>query len=275
MNLFDFTPEETPLSLTETANVAYDQGSPILKDHEFDMLTDNGLELDTRNFRQKVSHPFPMGSLNKIKDAETLTRWMPEKTFFIAMPKLDGLSLRVSYVDGKLVQAVTRGNGWIGQDVTNNIQHTNIQKELLVPITVQVRFEGMIKKEHTDKFDKNLRNIAAGMIGAKDSRPELALIDCIAIDVIEEGQPMSMWDKLSLVKMLFPKDMRVPVLKINPAEDKAAFPANPFAWARGAKETWDRILPYALDGVVFHKTSCLTSALPKQEGLLPMILSIH
>lgn len=268
MTLFDFQKEESASSLVRIASTAYEAGTPILADHEFDLLADHGLSVESRNFRQKVQHPFPMGSLDKIKDTSSLKRWMPEsRTPFAVMPKLDGCSIRLSYRDGILVQAVTRGDGWVGNDVTQNILCTNVVKDLGEPMTIDVRVEAAIKQCHASKFDKNLRNIASGMINAKDPRPELALVDCIVIDVFT-GQPMSWWDKAFLLKKLFPKEMVVPIITINPFEGGFDF-SRTFDWAKDIKEAWDRTLPYALDGVVLKVFPVLTAVLPVQDGLIP------
>src|SRR5690554_4358905 len=112
MSLFAFETEETKniSNLVEQANNAYDQGEPILTDHEFDLLADTGIQVDSRNFRKKVKHPFPMRSLSKIKTAETFAKWLSAEAGGLAvMPKLDGSSIRLTYREGKLVQAVTRG----------------------------------------------------------------------------------------------------------------------------------------------------------------------
>jgi DNA ligase (NAD+) len=270
MNLFNFdnTAADQTTTLVQEANAAYDEGNPILKDQEFDLLENNGLDLDPRNFRKKVDHPFIMGSLDKIKSIEDLVRWMPTAhPSFALMPKLDGLSLRLRYEEGFLTLAVTRGNGTTGSDVTANVLHTNVRKKLPRRVTLDVRVEGVIRKEHASKFDKNLRNVAAGMIGAKEPRPELALIDCVVIDIVT-GEPMSWEDKQALMDELFPENLVVTKMTVDSQVDQFEY-SNLFSWAEEMKVKWDVTLPYALDGVVLYTFPLTSSPLPIQTTKYP------
>ena len=272
MDLFNFAAEAAPekKTLIEAANVAYDQGSPVLTDSEFDLLAETGLEIDPRNFRRKVQHPFVMGSLDKIRDREKLAKWLPAGTAFAVMPKLDGSSIRLSYVGGTLVEASTRGDAFVGNLVTENIRFTNVLSQLPRPVTIQVRVEAVIKEEHQAFFGEgNLRNIAAGKINAKDPQPEaLAKIDCIAIDVIDPTRTLSWREKQSLLETLFPERMRVPVALCDPAD--GTFPScDLWLWMEGVMKTWKKRLPYAQDGLVLQVFRSMDDPLPLPKGKIP------
>ena len=67
---------------------------------------------------QKEAHEFPMLSLAKTKKPEELVKWAEERPIWLSW-KLDGLTLVVTYDDGKLTKVVTRGNGHIGTNITH------------------------------------------------------------------------------------------------------------------------------------------------------------
>lgn len=265
---FDFSQETTKETLIKASNAAYDQGQPILDDQEFDLLANTGIEIDPRNFRCKVDHPFPMGSLNKIKTAEDFMKWLGSAKAIAKTPKLDGLSVRLRYVAGKLIQAITRGDGYVGNDVTANALCCNVPKALKQPLDVEIRCEAAIKKIHADKFDKNLRNVAAGMLGAKDPRPELALIDFIAIDIVT-GSPMSVNEKWELLASLLDYDYRVDQTYGNCGNVPLGLGDNPFSFLEEIYEGWKDYLPYKVDGMVVEKFDDINAPVPVETELLP------
>lgn len=266
MNLFDFESKEV---LVQEANLAYDQGAPIITDQEFDLLADNGLSMDTRNFRQKAPHSFPMGSLSKIKTEADLMRWLGAgQRPYVAMPKADGNSLRLSYRDGHLAEAATRGDGNIGNLITEKVMKTNVPKTLPRPVTLDIRVEAIIKKEHAGRFEKNLRNVAAGLLGAKDIRPDLELIDCVAFDVVT-GQPMSWQEKEVLLKELFPEELVIPMAHCIPGEEPGYPNCSVWGWMTLVFTAWKKRLPWALDGLVVQAFDAVDQKMPLQEDLIP------
>lgn len=77
----------------------------------------------TQSEWQKAKHQIPMGSLNKVNQPSELTDWAKDKdckSWFVTQ-KLDGLSIELVYEAGKLVQAITRGDGETGEDITVNV----------------------------------------------------------------------------------------------------------------------------------------------------------
>ena len=167
----------------ELANEAYyNSGEPILTDNEFDLISDVGLEI--KNFRTKVKHHQPMGSLNKIKTKEDFEKW--GKGSFTLTPKLDGNSIEVVFFNGELVRGITRGNGYFGNDVTDKIEHCNIM--FPAPLEegyVSVKCEAIMDKKHQKDYDKNIRNVVSGILNKKEiDVKELGKVDIMSFDNI-------------------------------------------------------------------------------------------
>src|SRR5215212_7491392 len=143
----------------------------------------------------KIRHAVPMLSLDNAFSEEDVTRFVErirrflklsadEPLAFSAEPKIDGLSISLRYEDGKLVNAATRGDGAVGEDVTANIKTLNDVPQQLkgktVPAVAQVRGEVYMTKadflalnERQKAAGKELyinpRNTAAGSLRQKDA----------------------------------------------------------------------------------------------------------
>lgn len=117
----------------------------------------------------KAKHQIPMGSLDKVNTPTEFSKWV-EDTYpdgkLLITEKLDGLSIEVIYEDGKLVQAITRGDGETGEDITVNVaKMTGVPAKLKDKFTGSLRGEIIMKKSvHKTHFaDKsNPRNAASG-----------------------------------------------------------------------------------------------------------------
>jgi DNA ligase (NAD+) len=155
---------------------------------------------------QKVTHTRRMLSLNDIFDYEELADWeqrwqdhanregisFDQSQQYICEPKIDGLAISLHYENGNLVKAVTRGDGFVGEDVTSNImQISNIPKTIADKRKLEVRGEIFITKSDFEKLNKqvlagqkigklgktgiegqfaNSRNVASGTLRQLDSR---------------------------------------------------------------------------------------------------------
>ncbi|WP_447409410.1 NAD-dependent DNA ligase LigA [Weissella confusa] len=137
----------------------------------------------------KVAHPVPMLSLGDVFSFEELADWMAttQKSFheslaYNAELKIDGLAISLVYENGVLVQASTRGDGSIGEDVTANVrQIKRIPKKLNEPLTVEVRGEVYMPKAAFVTLNEererdglptfaNPRNAAAGSLRQLDAK---------------------------------------------------------------------------------------------------------
>lgn len=137
---------------------------------------------------EKIKHGEKMYSLEDIFNEDELNKWFgkiikdyPNATFY-AEPKYDGLSLNLTYENGDLISAGTRGDGTIGEDVTMNIPHIK-GIPLHIPNTdkIEIRGEVVIFKEDFDSINQkrvesgkskfsNERNAAAGALRSYDSK---------------------------------------------------------------------------------------------------------
>ena len=197
---------KTLAKLIKKHNVYYHQkDNPLITDKEFDKLIEenNNLEKKYPNLIlkespnklvgskpsskfAKIEHKKPMMSLGNAFNIEDVKDFISrikkflnqddEKLDFICEPKIDGLSLNLIYHNGNLEKACTRGDGKIGEDVTQNILHIeNIPKKLSLnfPKVLEVRGEVYLTKNDFLILNNNLsdkekfsnpRNAAAGSI---------------------------------------------------------------------------------------------------------------
>lgn len=188
------TDEEKIKNLVEMLNYHtkwYDEGNPQISDKEWDDLYFDLVELERRaglylensptqrvNFQvvnslNKVEHNHPMLSLDKTKSLDEVTSFLGSKSF-IMMGKMDGLTCSLTYKNGKLVKAETRGNGIIGEDILHNaIVVKSIPNK--IPYKEELTIDGeIICTTHDfkpfEEMYKNPRNFASGSIRLLDSR---------------------------------------------------------------------------------------------------------
>ena len=187
----------------------YDEDKPEISDYEYDMmmlelksLEKQFPELITKDsLTQKVgghvktgfkevTHEVPLQSLQDVFSFDELIEFDnrvkkqldKEDIKYVVETKIDGLSLALEYKDGKLVRGATRGNGLIGEDVTENIKTIKtIPKELKEKVTITVRGEVFIGKKEFEELNEerevlgeslfaNPRNAAAGSLRQLDSK---------------------------------------------------------------------------------------------------------
>ena len=207
----------------------YDKGAPQISDKEWDAAYLKLKELETlggyslpnsptQKIRyevvtelKKVKHEYqPMLSLDKTKDIEEVKEFLGTKDW-IAMLKLDGLTCRLTYKEGRLVRAETRGNGIEGEDITHNAQVLpSIPQRIDYYDTLVVDGEVICDKIAFEQFKDeyaNCRNFAAGSIRLLDSK-ECAKrgLTFVAWDVIGEMKvvptPTLLTNKLSQLEYL-------------------------------------------------------------------------
>lgn len=141
---------------------------------------------------EKVTHEVPLQSLQDVftfEEVEEFDQRMQKAAIEFSRPldyvvetKIDGLSSAIEYRNGKLYKGATRGNGIVGEDVTQNISTIkHVPKELKEPISITVRGEVFIGKTDFDKLNEdrlleeqeqfaNARNAAAGSLRQLDSK---------------------------------------------------------------------------------------------------------
>lgn len=132
---------------------------------------------------KKVTHISRLYSLDKCNTLEELDKWWDGiakygKTKFTLEYKFDGLTIVVTYKNGYLDKAATRGNGFVGEDVTNQVKTIkSVPLKIKYKGNLTVQGEGMITLSNLEKYNKtateklkNARNAAAGAIRNLDTR---------------------------------------------------------------------------------------------------------
>ncbi len=190
----------------------YDDDKPEISDFEYDMLMVElrNLEKDFPEFKseesltqkvgghvkegfEKVTHEVPLQSLQDVFSIEEVNDYITkinqkaqeneiQNRKYVVETKIDGLSAALEYKSGKFVRGATRGNGTVGEDVTENLKTIKtIPLELKEKIDITVRGEVFISKEDFEKMNQereeneeelfaNARNAAAGSLRQLDSK---------------------------------------------------------------------------------------------------------
>jgi DNA ligase (NAD+) len=227
--------------------------SPVISDAQYDEIYRELLALEERHpglvtpdsptqragaepldAFEKVTHPAPILSLANAFSEEDLHAWrkrigrlLPETDMhldYVAEPKLDGLTVVLTYQDGAFVQGATRGNGEVGEDITQNLRTVislprripvDPRSNLSAPATIVVRGEVFFPLDKFEALNEaraaageplymNPRNTAAGSLRQLDpaktaARPlTLYCYDFIAWQGIE--LPDRQWDRLELLR---------------------------------------------------------------------------
>ena len=179
-------------TLNEAADAYYNGQGERMSDYEWDAMFDQlkqpeietGQQLpDSPTNRvsednitgQKEEHEFPALSLAKTKQPEELAKWAEGHPIWLSW-KLDGLTLVVTFDNGKLTKVVTRGNGHVGTNITHLAPAiAGIPREIKAVGHVVVRGECVISYEDFEQFNMesdeeyaNPRNLASGSLTLKD-----------------------------------------------------------------------------------------------------------
>ena len=184
--------------LNKASEAYYAKDEEIMSNFEYDALYDELVKLEEESgivlsdsptrkvgyepvsFLPKFTHPSPMLSLSKTKDREELVSWLKDKTGLLSW-KLDGLTVVLTYDNGELTNAVTRGNGEVGEVITQN---AHCFKNLPVMISYKghlvIRGEAVISYSDFKKINekiadpaeqyKNPRNLCSGSVRQLDPK---------------------------------------------------------------------------------------------------------
>ena len=200
--------------LNNASRLYYQYSTPIMTDFEYDKLYDEleileketntvlsnsptqNVEPEAIDSLVKVEHPAPMLSLSKTKSISELASFLENQEGLLSW-KLDGLTIVLTYKDGKLSSGVTRGNGIIGEVVTENVKKfKNIPLTIPYKGTLVVRGEAVIKYSDFNKMNeeldddssqyKNPRNLCSGSVRQLDSKVTAKRnVNCIIFALIE------------------------------------------------------------------------------------------
>ena len=183
--------------LNNASKAYYQDDSQIMSDHEYDKLYDELVKLEKESgvvyggsptqrvgytvlsSLQKVKHDSPILSLDKTKEPDKLISWLGDSEGIISW-KLDGLTIVLTYNNGVLERAVTRGNGEVGEDITHNARYfknlpgkinfngeLNLRGEGIITFT---EFERINSELDDDEVYKNPRNLCSGTVRQLNSK---------------------------------------------------------------------------------------------------------
>ncbi len=270
--------------IEEAAYQYFVQDNPVLTDAEYDQLMIELQRIEQEHPElqspdsptQRVGagpvqdvpqhhHPVPMLSLANARSAEELRAWhrraqniLPNATFeYVCELKIDGLAMALTYEQGRLTVAASRGDGMIGEDWTPNVRTIRTIPQKLrgerIPDRVEVRGEIYMSTKNFEKLNEELnqerlfanpRNSAAGSLRQKDPRITASRhLDFFGYQIgYTQGMDVhSQWEALQLLR-------------------DWGFPVNPhIALAKTLDEVMDYCnkwekerfnLPYEIDGVV-------------------------
>ena len=228
------------------ANKYYDEDKPEITDYEYDMMMNRLKALEKEfpelitkdSLTQKVGghvkegfkevvHEVPLQSLQDVFSFEELREFDDrikkqaieenEELRYVVETKIDGLSTALEYVDGVFIRGATRGNGLIGEDVTDNLRTIkSIPKVLNEKVTITVRGEVFIGTKEFEKLNEeqevlgkklfaNARNAAAGSLRQLNSKvTEERPLDIFIFNVQkwDDGKFNSHYDQLNYLEKL-------------------------------------------------------------------------
>ena len=232
MNKIDKIKELTN-ELLHHCHLYYDLDSPILSDAEYDAKYNELENLEnetnfwlvnspTRKVQgsvldcfNKIEHSKPMLSAAKTKDINEIKKFLGYNVFYCSY-KLDGLTLVVRYKKGQFVQAVTRGTGIIGEDVTEQAKMiTNLPMHIAYDGDLELRGECVVSWDNFNKINERLenkyshpRNLAAGSLRnldtniTKERNLSYIVFECVSDLYDEDVLFDSKWDELGYLDYL-------------------------------------------------------------------------
>ena len=263
--------KELTAELLHHCHLYYDLDSPEISDAEYDKKFDELFKLEseanfwlanspTRKVQgqvldgfQKVTHSKPMLSAAKTKDINEIKKFLDNQPFY-ASYKLDGLTMVTRYSKGKFVQAITRGTGLVGEDITEQAKMiTNLPMNISYDGELELRGECVVSWDNFHEINESLeepyshpRNLAAGSLRnldtniTKQRKLSYVVFECVS-DLYNEGKQL---DKKWL-ELYFLKDLGFTVVPIGvdlSVEDLV-------------KAMTPELCPYPVDGLIFEMTS--------------------
>lgn len=277
--------------LRQCDDAYYNQDNPVADDATYDQLRRRHKEIEAHfpelieqnspsqtvgsqptSGLKKIKHRVPMLSLDNVFNGEEfqdfinrIQRYLDLKPLdlehltFVAEPKIDGLSINLTYEKGILTQASTRGDGAVGEDVTANIKTISSLPQQLtgnVPDVMEIRGEVYISKEDFLKLNQeqeqankrifaNPRNAAAGSLRQLD--PEVTRARPLSLFVYAQGYSSQ---SIADTHDHFLKKLQVWGFDVNPLYQvvKNADEAEKFQQDLMSKRSG---LPYDIDGIVY------------------------
>ena len=183
INLEKMTASEIGELLVDAKKAYYTSGKPIMDDHTYDTLEEVlrkkapyhrfFAKVGTPNFDtgfNKKKHVIPMGSQNKVTSYTELLKYFElnlkrvssnvdsQRESYVVQPKCDGLSLEIEYKEGRIVDAITRGDGFTGDVITQNtVKMKNFVEVLKEKFTGSIRCEIVVTNDDFRKLNNSVK----------------------------------------------------------------------------------------------------------------------
>ena len=262
--------------LLKAKHAYYYSGEPLMSDAEYDALEDQlrrlapddpllalvGAPVSGADMLRKARHAIPMGSQSKVNDADAFRQWHLKAGggALHASLKGDGASAAAYYVDGRLVQAISRGDGTVGEDITANaLRFAGLPAwagTAAGGFTGAVRGEVILTVDQWRRVDpqrqKNPRNAGNGIMGRKNGhQSDLLTVFAFDLDETRDGQPVRFASEAA-------KAARLAELGFNLIPQQVcADAAAAVAWFQQVADDRES-LPFWIDGVVFKVNDLAT-----------------
>jgi len=221
-------------TIKEHNNNYYNLDSPTISDYDYDMLLRELEQIEDWNpdwvtpdsptqkvggkavFGQKVTHKVQLGSLQDVFSYDELRKFdekiqkaigegnppqadlRPEALRYVVEPKIDGLSVALEYENGVFIRGATRGDGLVGEDVTENLRTIkSVPQKLVESVDITVRGEVYMSHDSFAKLEgfANPRNAAAGSLRQKDAEVTASRGLDIFVFNIQQGGDMTKHQK--------------------------------------------------------------------------------
>lgn len=272
----------------------YEQNQPVITDTEYDLLYKELMELeelhpelvtpDSPTQRivttlvsslPKVQHAAPMLSQDKVNDEQGLRDFISKNktgSRYIVQQKLDGLTIVDGREEGKMKQAVTRGDGYIGEDVSHTVRtFDNLPKRIPFEDKMSVRMEAIIPFEEFERINvdgkySNPRNLASGTVRQLDSSiAQERKLWGIAFE-LEEAEGQTFKTDVEQLEFMKAQGFDVVPYKVFEAHETEELIAYCLSYGKEVRPT----IPYMIDGLVIkfddlelRKELGFTSKFPK------------
>ena len=225
IDLQNISPEKLGELLIEAKKAYYTSGKPIMDDHTYDTLEEILLKkspyhrlfskVGNPNFNSgfdKKKHLMPMGSQNKVNNLKDLVHYfelkkIDQKTIFSIQPKCDGISLEIIYKNGKCLEAITRGDGFLGDVITQNVvKMKNFVSSFKDTFSGSVRCEIVVTDDDFKKINEiseekysNSRNAVSGISQRLDGK-YAQYCSLYAVDLNGDKKFLTEKDKIDYLK---------------------------------------------------------------------------
>jgi DNA ligase (NAD+) len=259
--------------LLREANRAYYNEEPFFTDNQYDIVKEfienkypsNPVlhEIGAPVERNKVTLPYPMGSMDKIKpDTNALANWMAKyKGPYVLSCKLDGVS-GLYTTEGGVSKLYTRGDGKVGQDISHLIPYLRLPKtkgivirgEFIIP-------RALFEAKYKDKF-ANPRNMVAGIVNHKTINPAIKDLHFVAYEVMKPIKKPS--EQMALLLTL---DVETVMYKVDPTITNELLSKTLLDWRYN--------YAYEIDGVIVANDAVYErkSGNPEHAFAFKMVLS--